>query len=115
MEIHLSLSASRRLERLKTALQADDSAVIEEAIKRLYKAEIPARNQALPTLADILDRADLLKGLYRCTRNALEQATAEPLILEANNEEEAWQKMAILFPTETNQGFTISPISPLEI
>jgi len=117
MEIHLSSSALRRLERLKSALQADDSAIIEEAIERLYEAEIPEVRQAPATLAEVLDRANLLKGLYRCTRNALGQVTAEsqPLILEANTEEEAWQKMAILFPTETSQGFTISGISLLEL
>jgi len=59
----------------------------------------------------------MLKVLYRCTRNAPElvAADSQPLILEANSEEEAWQKMAILFPAEADVGFTISAINPLEL
>jgi hypothetical protein len=117
MEINLSPLALARLERLKSALIADESTVIENAINRLYEAEASQNNSPSPTLAEILDRADLLKGLYRCTRNALDQSAAESqsLILEANTDEEAWQKIAILFPDEVKKGFTIEMIEPLKL
>lgn len=121
MEIRLSQSASKLLDLLKTVLQADESAVIEEAIHELHgrlvsEGEI-AKDAPPKLLAEVLDRADLLKGLYLCTRNALgaEHPENPSLILEANTEEEAWQKMALLFPSETAQGFTIVGIEPLNL
>jgi hypothetical protein len=55
------------------------------------------QQQAPVSLAEALDRANLLKGLYLCTKSSLALGSGEitPLILEANTEEEAWQKMAI--------------------
>lgn len=75
------------------------------------------QQQAPVSLAEALDRANLLKGLYLCTKNSLALGSGEitPLILEANTEEEAWQKMALLFPSETAQGFTIQLINPLNL
>ena len=121
MEIRLSQSASKLLNLLKIVLQADESAVIEEAIHELYGRLVSegaiAKDNSPKPLAEVLDRADLLKGLYLCTRNALGAAHPEhpSLILEANTEEEAWQKMALLFPSETAQGFTIEGIEPLNL
>ncbi|WP_017301524.1 hypothetical protein [Nodosilinea nodulosa] len=121
MEIRLSQSASKLLDLLKTALQADESAVIEEAIHelhvRLVSEGVISKDNSPKPLAEVLDRADLLKGLYLCTRNALgvNHPKNTPLILEANTEEEAWQKMALLFPPETAQGFTIRGIEPLNL
>ena len=121
MEIRLSQSASKTLDLLKTVLQTDESAVIEEAIHELHVRLVSegaiARDNPPKPLAEVLDRADLLKGLYLCTRNAVGAKHPEnaPLILEANTEEEAWQKMALLFPAETARGFTIQSISPLNL
>jgi hypothetical protein len=121
MEIRLSQSIAKRLDSLKIALGADESAVIERAIyelhARLLAEELIVQDKSPQPLAEVLDRADLLKGLYLCTRNALPQEHAEnaPLILEANTEEEAWQKMALLFPSETAQGFAIQSINPLHL
>lgn len=119
MEIRLSQSASKLLDLLKIVLQADESAVIEEAIYELHVRLVSegaiARDNSSKPLAEVLDRADLLKGLYLCTRNTVgaEYPKNAPLILEANTEEEAWQKMALLFPSETTQGFAIQRIEPL--
>ncbi len=53
---------------------------------------------------------------YRCTRNALyshqcighDDLTArQGHYIQANSIEEAWQKMAIRFPEETEAGFTV--------
>jgi hypothetical protein len=53
---------------------------------------------------------------YRCTRNALythdclghDDITArQGYYLWASSKEEAWQKMAVRFPEETNEGFTV--------
>ena len=53
---------------------------------------------------------------YRCTRNASyahdcighDDLTArQGYYIQANNAEEAWQKMAIRFPDETVAGFTV--------
>lgn len=53
---------------------------------------------------------------YRCTRNASyahgcigrDDLTArQGYYIHANNAEEAWQKMAIRFPNETEAGFTV--------
>ena len=121
MEIYLSQSALKLLDLLKTVLQADESAVIEEAIHELHARLVSdgaiARNSSPTPLAEVLDRADLLKGLYLCTRNAFGVKHPEntPLILEANTEEEAWQKMALLFPSETAQGFALQRIEPLNL
>ena len=54
---------------------------------------------------------------YRCTRNALytddclgrDDLTArQGYYIQANTAEEAWQKMAIRFPKETEAGFTVN-------
>ncbi|RUS93306.1 hypothetical protein DSM106972_096620 [Dulcicalothrix desertica PCC 7102] len=53
---------------------------------------------------------------YRCTRNALYQhdcAGGDDIrerqghYIHANSEEEAWQIMAMRYPTETTAGFTV--------
>lgn len=53
---------------------------------------------------------------YRCTRNAKylhncfgqnHLSARQGYYVNANNKEEAWQKMAILFPEETEIGFTV--------
>lgn len=53
---------------------------------------------------------------YRCTRNAQylhnclgrnDLSARQGYYIMANNKEEAWQKMAILFPEEVNKGFTV--------
>ncbi len=119
MEIRLSQSIAKRLDNLKIVLGADESAVIERAIydlhARLLAEDLIVQDKSPQPLAEVLDRADLLKGLYLCTRKTLPQEHSEnaPLILEANTEEEAWQKMALLFPSETVQGFAIQAIDPL--
>jgi hypothetical protein len=120
MAFPLSELALNRLNRLKMALNADESAILEQAINHLYEnlLEAGAIYQSAPIpLAEVLDRANLLKSLYRCTRNSLTSDGADsiPLILEANTEEEAWQKMALLFPSETAQGFTIQLVNPLNL
>jgi hypothetical protein len=120
MAISLSELALKRLNRLKIALNADESAVLEQAISHLYETlvkEGSTYQQAPIPLVEVLDRANLLKSLYRCTRNTLISNSTDiaPLILEANTEEEAWQKMALLFPSETVQGFRVQPIHPLNL
>ena len=120
MAIPLSEVALNRLNCLKKALNADESAILEQAIYHFYEELLEAgviQQQAPVSLAEALDRANLLKGLYLCTKNSLALGSGEitPLILEANTEEEAWQKMALLFPSETAQGFTIQLINPLSL
>lgn len=53
---------------------------------------------------------------YRCTRNALYQheclgqndsSARQGYYIKANSIEEAWEKMAIRFPEETEAGFTV--------
>ncbi len=53
---------------------------------------------------------------YRCTRNALythdcighDDITArQGYYIQANSAEEAWEKMAIRFPEEVKEGFTV--------
>ena len=53
---------------------------------------------------------------YRCTRNALythdgiahdDLSVRQGYYLQAENAEEAWQKMALKFPEETEAGFTM--------
>lgn len=53
---------------------------------------------------------------YRCTRNAPythdclghDDTTArQGYYIKANSAEEAWEKMAIRFPNEVNEGFTV--------
>jgi hypothetical protein len=120
MEIHLSQYALKLLNRLRSTLQANNSAVVEEAIIRLYRTFVAdgviQEGEAPKPLAEILDRADLLKSLYQCSRNALDADHPQnrPLILEGNTEEEAWQKMAILFPEEVTYGFSIQEIKPID-
>ena len=102
------------------ALNVDESAILEQAVNHLYENFLEAgviHQQAPIPLAEVLDQANLLKGLYRCARNRLtsDDADSIPLILEANTEEEAWQKMALLFPSETAQGFTIQLVNPLNL
>jgi hypothetical protein len=55
---------------------------------------------------------------YRCTRNAPYQhdclgqddiSARQGYYIWANGAEEAWQKMAIRFPEEVTQGFTVDP------
>lgn len=121
MEIFLSQTATKRLNRLKSILGVDESAIIERAIyelhDRLIAEELTTQDKSSQSLAEVLDRADLLKGLYLCTRNALgtDHSDNHSLILEANTEEEAWQKMALLFSSETAQGFTVQCINPLNL
>jgi hypothetical protein len=120
MAIPLSELALNRLNCLKIALNADELAVLEQAISHLYESVInegSIHQQAPIPLAEVLDRANLLKSLYRCTRNSLIPGSVDvtPLLLEANTEEEAWQKMALLFPSETAQGFTVQLINPLNL
>jgi len=120
MAIPLSEVALNRLNCLKKALNADESAILEQAIYHFYEELLEAgviQQQAPVSLAEALDRANLLKGLYLCTKSSLALGSGEitPLILEANTEEEAWQKMALLFPSETAQGFTIQLINPLNL
>lgn len=54
---------------------------------------------------------------YRCTRNAKylhncpgrnDVLARQGYYIMANSDEEAWQKMAIVFPEETKIGFTVS-------
>lgn len=54
---------------------------------------------------------------YRCTRNALyshqslgqnDLLARQGYYIEADSQEEAWQRMALKFPSETAQGFTVS-------
>lgn len=120
MAIPFSKLALNRLNCLKVALKVDELAILERAINQLYESllEAGAIHQSAPQpLAEVLDRANLLKSLYRCTRNGLTSDCADttPLILEANTEEEAWQKMALLFPSETAQGFTVQLVNPLNL
>lgn len=53
---------------------------------------------------------------YRCTRNALythdclgrdDLVPRQGHYIEANSAEEAWEKMAIRFPNEVKEGFTV--------
>lgn len=53
---------------------------------------------------------------YRCTRNALytheclghnDITARQGHYVKANSAEEAWEKMAIRFPEEVNEGFTV--------
>ncbi|PPS41949.1 hypothetical protein [Chroococcidiopsis sp. TS-821] len=53
---------------------------------------------------------------YRCTRNALytheclghnDVTARQGHYVKANSAEEAWEKMAIRFPEEVNEGFTV--------
>ena len=53
---------------------------------------------------------------YRCTRNAKyldnchgsnDVSARQGYYIMADNKEEAWQKMAIMFPEETEIGFTV--------
>ncbi|QQE67725.1 hypothetical protein GFS31_44380 (plasmid) [Leptolyngbya sp. BL0902] len=120
MEICLSQSATKRLDRLKSILGAAESAIIERAIYELHArliVEESGLDSSPQTLLEILDRANLLKGFYHCSRNALGAGHPDntPLILEAHTEEEAWQRMAMLFPFETEQGFTIRLVNPLSL
>jgi len=121
MEIFLSQTATKRLNRLKSILGVDESAIIERAIyelhDRLIAEELTTQDKSPQSLVEVLDRANLLKGAYLCTRNALgtDHSDNHPLILEANTEEEAWQKMALLFSSETAQGFTVQCINPLNL
>lgn len=121
MEIFLSQTATKRLNKLKSILGVDESAIIERAIyelhDRLIAEELTTQDKSPQSLVEVLDRANLLKGAYLCTRNALgtDHSDNHPLILEANTEEEAWQKMALLFSSETAQGFTVQCINPLNL
>ncbi len=53
---------------------------------------------------------------YRCTRNALyshdclgyeDTSARQGYYITADSQEEAWQKMACRFPSETREGFTV--------
>lgn len=61
---------------------------------------------------------------YRCTRNAPYQhdcighddlVARQGYYIEAESAEEAWQKMAIRFPTETEVGFTTQEWEPFNV
>jgi len=54
---------------------------------------------------------------YRCTRNAPyrhdclghdDLGARQGHYIQASTKEEAWQKMAIRFPEETNEGFSVT-------
>lgn len=54
---------------------------------------------------------------YRCTRNSQylhncpgqnDLSARQGYYITAHNQEEAWQKMAIMFPEETKIGFTVN-------
>jgi hypothetical protein len=54
---------------------------------------------------------------YRCTRNALyshrclgqqDLSARQGYYITAASEEEAWEKMALRFPEETEEGFTVA-------
>jgi len=115
MQIKLSKYAFKRLEILEEHLQAEDSDVIEEAVIQLYdsyvkKGEIEEQRQP-SSLTEALSREGLLKGQFKCTRNAI-FGTQEELLIEAENEEDAWEQMASKFPNEVEQGFNIEGMQP---
>jgi len=100
---------------LKDYLQAEDSSVVEEALIQLYeccvqKGKIQEERQS-SSLTEALSREGLLKRRFNCTKNSLSNIQEE-LIIEAENEEDAWEQMAARFPVEMKQGFNIKEISP---
>ncbi|CAD5988510.1 hypothetical protein PCC9214_05398 (plasmid) [Planktothrix tepida] len=61
---------------------------------------------------------------YRCTRNALYQhnclgqndiSARQGYYIKAHGIEEAWEKMAIRFPEETELGFTVQEWEPFDV
>jgi galactokinase len=117
LRISLSEYASSLLEKLESYLNADSSSVVEEAVIKLYESYFASeelQDREPESLLSVLDNAGLLKNTYRCYRLALSEDQRQEEVIEAYNEEDAWQQMAKLFPCEVTQGFEITKIEPID-
>lgn len=118
LRIELSKYARSLLQKLESYLDADSSAVVEEAVIKLYESYVTSgkiKEKTADSLASALDQAGLLKNSYRCYRLALNKTHRSEEIIEAYNEEDAWQQIAQLFPNEVKKGFEIEKIEPIDL
>lgn len=117
LRINLSEYASSLLQKLESYLDADSSSVVEEAVIKLYESYFASeelQNSEPESLLSVLDKAGLLKNIYRCYRLALSEEQRQEEVIEAYNEEDAWQQMAKLFPGEVTQGFEIIKVEAID-
>ncbi|MGA1133366.1 MAG: hypothetical protein ACO31I_14110 [Prochlorotrichaceae cyanobacterium] len=116
LQINLSEYASSILQQLQIHLSTDPSSIVEEAVIKLYQSYVVSgdlQEHKPESMASVLDKSGFLKNVYRCYRVAFDKDQRQEEIIEAYNEEDAWQQMAKLFPSEVTQGFEVIKIEKI--